>query len=495
MSEQRHSDHRAAGRDSGRARDRSAGDRRRPSTDRPGARREFNRDGTPRRPMDRPRRTAFEILREVDRRGAYANLATRQAINDQELTGRDAAFVTELAYGTCRMLGTYDAILAQASGRDLNDLQPDIVDALRLGAHQLLGMRIPDRAAVDTTVDLAAIVVGERVAGLANAIMRKVAAHDLEAWCRQLAYDEQDFRCLVSGHPDWIVDAYQDLLPTEEVDAALAADNIAPVPTLVVRPGLYKRKDLLRDGGDPTRWSPWGVIRPGNPGDLGAVRDGRAGVQDEGSQLICLAATRADIPRDLPWLDMCAGPGGKSALLRGMAPEHGAFLTASEVQPHRAHLVAQSLRRYPAEGHETICADGTAPAWQRDSFGLVMADVPCSGLGALRRRPDARWRKDVDDLVELGDLQRSLLSSALDACRPGAWWPMSPARRTAWSPPISSWPTPPASRSSTRPRSSPRCRGPPRPPMHGSSSCGHIATARMPCSWPCCASAETPANP
>ncbi|SCQ61874.1 Putative ribosomal RNA small subunit methyltransferase B [Propionibacterium freudenreichii] len=419
MSEQRHSDHRAAGRDSGRARDRSAGDRRRPSTDRPGARREFNRDGTPRRPMDRPRRTAFEILREVDRRGAYANLATRQAINDQELTGRDAAFVTELAYGTCRMLGTYDAILAQASGRDLNDLQPDIVDALRLGAHQLLGMRIPDRAAVDTTVDLAAIVVGERVAGLANAIMRKVAAHDLEAWCRQLAYDEQDFRCLVSGHPDWIVDAYQDLLPTEEVDAALAADNIAPVPTLVVRPGLYKRKDLLRDGGDPTRWSPWGVIRPGNPGDLGAVRDGRAGVQDEGSQLICLAATRADIPRDLPWLDMCAGPGGKSALLRGMAPEHGAFLTASEVQPHRAHLVAQSLRRYPAEGHETICADGTAPAWQRDSFGLVMADVPCSGLGALRRRPDARWRKDVDDLVELGDLQRSLLSSALDACRPG----------------------------------------------------------------------------
>ena len=369
--------------------------------------------------MDRPRRTAFEVMRHVGRHGAYANLATREAITDQELTGRDAAFVTELVYGTCRMLGTYDAILAAASGRDLNDLQPDLVDILRLGTHQLLGMRIPDRAAVDTTVDLAAIVVGERVSGLANAVMRKVAAHDLEAWSHELAYDDQDYRCLVTGHPDWIVDAYQELLPADQLDEALAADNIAPAPTLVVRPGLYGRDRLEQEGGDPTRWSPWGVVRPGNPADLAAVRDGRAGVQDEGSQLVVLAATRAEIPQGLPWLDMCAGPGGKSALLRGVAPDHGAFLLAAEAQDHRAYLVSQALRRYPSEGHQAICADGTQPAWGRDSFGLVMADVPCSGLGALRRRPDARWRKDITDLPDMGVLQRQLLSSALDACRPG----------------------------------------------------------------------------
>ncbi len=380
---------------------------------------ELNRDGTPHRSMDRPRRTAFEILRDVSKYGAYANLATRDAIADQELTGRDAAFVTELAYGTCRMLGTYDAILAEASGRDLNDFQPELVDVLRLGVHQLMAMRVPSRAAVDTTVDLAAIVVGERVSGLANAVMRKVAARDLEAWCRLIAADDQDYRCLISGHPDWIVEAYQDLLPNDQVDAALAADNMAPEPTLVVRPGLSTRDELMTRGGTPTQWSPWGVTRGGNPAQLAQVRDGRAGVQDEGSQLVCLAATRADLPHGLAWLDLCAGPGGKSALLRGLAPEHGAFLVASESQPHRAHLVAQALRRYPARGHIAISADGTRPAWDQAGFGLVMADVPCSGLGALRRRPDARWRKDLSDVEQLGSLQAALLSSALDACAPG----------------------------------------------------------------------------
>ncbi|SER54186.1 16S rRNA (cytosine967-C5)-methyltransferase [Propionibacterium cyclohexanicum] len=370
--------------------------------------------------MDRPRRTALEALREIDRNGAYANLAARRVIEDQQLTGRDAAFVTELVFGTCRMLGSYDAIIELAAGRDLDSLQPDVLDILRLGAHQLLGTRVPARAAVDTSVALAAIVVGERVCGLVNAVLRKIARRDLAQWAQRLAGgDEERRRCLLTGHPQWIIDAFAEVLPTDEIDDLLVADNEAAEPTLVVRPGLCSRDELVEQGAEATRWSPWGGVRPGNPAQLPAVRSGRAGVQDEGSQLVCLATSRVPGLGGGRWLDMCAGPGGKSALLRGIAPEHQALLVAGEAQEHRAKLVSLALRRYPHQGHQVVVADGRRLPFPDGSFSLVLADVPCSGLGALRRRPESRWRRWPEDVGELAGLQRELLASALAACEPG----------------------------------------------------------------------------
>ncbi len=370
--------------------------------------------------MDRPRRTALEALRDIDRNGAYANLACRRVIEEQELSGRDAGFVTELVFGTCRMLGSYDAIIEAAAGRPLDSFQPDVLDVLRLGTHQLLGTRVPARAAVDTSVALGAIVVGERVSGLVNAVLRRVAQYDLEGWSERLAEgDPQRFRSLVTGHPQWIIDAFSEVLPAGELDDLLEADNVAATPTLVVRPGLCERHELVETGAQPTRWSPWGAVRAGNPAELPAVRSGRAGVQDEGSQLVCLATSRVPRLGGGHWLDMCAGPGGKSALLRGIAPDHGAFLVAGEAQAHRARLVSLALRRFPRRGHQVIVADGTELPFDTDTFSLVMADVPCSGLGALRRRPESRWRRWPEDVDELVGLQGALLDSALAACAPG----------------------------------------------------------------------------
>lgn len=374
----------------------------------------INRTLRHRRP-DKPRLLAHRILGAVTTQGAYANLETGRILTGAGLDERDAAFVTELVAGTCRLWGTYDRIIMAASGRDTFD--PALFDALRLGVHQLLSMRVGHHAAISTTVDLAAATVGEKVAGLTNAVLRKVAARDLHAWVELLGRNEDAAgrMALRTHHPRWIVEAYLDLLG-EEAEQALMANNVAPLPTLVVRPGLASVAEL---GGEPTTRSAFGARRAGNPGDVAAVREGRAGVQDEGSQLAALALADAPAPGG-PWLDLCAGPGGKAALLGGLAIEQGTTLLASELQTHRAELVSQSLRAYSGPWRPiVIAADGTRPAWPAETFAKVMADVPCTGLGALRRRPESRWRRTPEDLVGLVPLQRRLLTSAIESTRPG----------------------------------------------------------------------------
>jgi 16S rRNA (cytosine967-C5)-methyltransferase len=163
------------------------------------------------------------------------------------------------------------------------------------------------------------------------------------------------------------------------------------------------------------------------------VRDGRAGVQDEGSQLVTWALTKASAPPGC-WLDLCAGPGGKSALLTGLARLDGSQLLASDLAPHRASLVARAVRAYARSGAAPtiVAADGTRRAWRAGSFTRVLADVPCSGLGALRRRSESRWRRGPADVEQLHSLQLALLASAVDSATPGGvigYLTCSPHRR------------------------------------------------------------------
>ena len=351
------------------------------------------------RRKDAARTVAFRVLRAVTSGGAYANLELARQRGG--LSAADAAFVTELVAGTCRAMGSYDRVIERAGGRPLRSLQPAVIDVLRLGCHQLLAMRVPTHAAISATVDLAALEVGERVSGVVNAVLRKVARHDWEAWLDLLTEGLDDVERLALGthHPRWIVEAWAQVLPADELEAALAADNVAPMPHLVVRPGLAARSEL---GGEPARWSPYGAYAAGDPGQVAAVAEGRAGVQDEGSQLVALALSRVEGPSGW-WLDLCAGPGGKSALLAGLAREQGSRLVAAELQEHRARLVAGNLRAYPEPKPVCLVTDGLRPAWAEASFTKVLADVPCTGLGALRRRPESRWRRVAARVARLCD--------------------------------------------------------------------------------------------
>jgi 16S rRNA (cytosine967-C5)-methyltransferase len=383
--------------------------------------------GASRRRIDPARLVAFEVLRAVRERDAYANLVLPALLRERGLAGRDAAFATELGYGTLRGQGTYDAVIAACSSRGLDQIDPPVRDVLRLGAHQLLATRVGAHAAVATSVDLAREVSGPGVAGFVNAVLRRMAARDLEAWIAATAPSRADD---LLGHlavryscPAWIVAAFAASLGEDPAagltgtEAALAACSARPQVALCAVPGLASQAELVAAGAGPARWSPFGAyLEHGDPATVAAVAEGRAAVQDEASQLAALALARADVGApDRRWLDLCAGPGGKARLLAGLAAGRGARLLAADARLHRARLVRAAVTG--AAG--VIVADGTAPAWQPGSFDRVIADVPCSGLGALRRRPEARWRKSPADVAALGSLQRRLLVSALDAARPG----------------------------------------------------------------------------
>lgn len=377
-------------------------------------------------------------MRAVADAEAYANLVLPPLLRERGVDGRDAGFATELAYGTLRLRGRYDAVLALASSRPLDQVDPPVLDLLRLGAHQLLGMRVPPHAAVSQTVGLARERVGAGAAQFVNAVLRRVAEHDLDAWLSRIAdaadpqgTDEVARLAVTQSHPAWVVRALREALvgdgrPAAEVGDLLAADNAPPRVTLVARPGLLTTDELVTQAGaqaQPAPYAPTAVVLPGgDPGALPAVREGRAGVQDEGSQLVALALAAA--PLDGPderWLDLCAGPGGKASLLAAVAGERGARLVANEVQPHRSRLVAQSLRAAPPGAVEEVrTGDGRAVGTDEPgAYDRVLLDAPCTGLGALRRRPEARWRRTPADLATLGTLQRELLASALAAVRPG----------------------------------------------------------------------------
>ncbi|CAN3128793.1 RsmB/NOP family class I SAM-dependent RNA methyltransferase [Mycobacterium sp. smrl_JER01] len=378
-----------------------------------------------RTPLDPARRAAFDVLRAVSERDAYANLALPAMLRDRGITGRDAAFATELTYGTCRTRGLLDAVIAAAAGRPVDRIDPALLDLLRLGSYQLLRTRVDDHAAVSTTVDQAGIEFDSARAGFVNGVLRTIARRDEASWIAELAppaaSDPIGHLAFQTAHPRWIAQAFADALGARagELKDALTADNTRPEVHLVARPGALTAADLAAQvGGTVGRYSPFAVyLGDGDPGQVEAVRQGTALVQDEGSQLVARALTLAPLvgPDGGRWLDLCAGPGGKTALLAALGAPGGATVTAVEPAPRRADLVEQNTVGLPVQ---VVRVDGRKPGLE-PGFDRVLVDAPCTGLGALRRRPEARWRRQTGDVAQLAKLQRELLASAIGLTRPG----------------------------------------------------------------------------
>jgi 16S rRNA (cytosine967-C5)-methyltransferase len=424
---------------------------------------------------------AFDVLRAVQVDDAYANLLLPTRIRRAGLTARDAGFATELTYGSIRMLGRYDVIIALASGRRAENIEADVLDVMRLGAHQLLAMRTPTHAAVDATVELARQVGARRATGFVNAVMRKIAARTDDEWDALITEGRAGDALLATrwSHPVWVVSALRDALAAErsrdELAALLAADNAAPRVQLAALPGLATDEDIAtataRTAPDDDTDAPFadatgaddvpaalvpaddepeadgatGTVPPvrsadpvpaadaqpvspvgirgisGDPARVPGVAAGRLRVQDEGSQLAALALSRSsDVRAGERWLDMCAGPGGKAALLAAEAQQGGATLVANELVPARAGLVRNALGVF---GDHVRVVEGDARRYGRDGTGMtfdrILLDAPCTGLGALRRRPEARWRKLPEDVEELAALQAELLDAAVRVLAPG----------------------------------------------------------------------------
>jgi 16S rRNA (cytosine967-C5)-methyltransferase len=375
---------------------------------------------------DPARQAALDALAAVRERDAYANLVLPSLLRQRGINGRDAALATELCYGTCRAQGLLDAILRCCMDRPLSEVDGELLDALRLGSYQLLRTRVPPHAAVGTTVDLVRAGRGSAATGFVNAVLRRVGKQDEQSWVRAVAPARDDdpvgHLAMAHPHPRWIAQAFADALAgdLDELAQALAADDARPLVHLAARPSRISAAELAAAiGGKPAPYSPYGVhlAEGGDPGDLDPVRRHLAQVQDEGSQLVTLALAGTPLAgTNHRWLDLCAGPGGKAALLGALAISRGATVDAVEKAEHRARLVDQACTELPVTVH---VADGRDSGLRDRSYDRVLVDAPCTGLGALRRRPEARWRRQAGDMAGLVRLQRELLVAALRLVRPG----------------------------------------------------------------------------
>lgn len=362
---------------------------------------------------------AYDLISQVNRSGAYANLRLPELLSDSDLDLRDRSFVTELAYGTLRMQGKHDFAISKKADRPLEELDEKIVDLLRMGIHQIFEMRVPIHAAVGETVEVARAVAGESKASYVNALLRSIST-DLDIY-ESLANDSSipavEKLSILHSHPIWIINAYFDQLKDwSAVEELLRINNIPVAPHIVAWPGKSTVNEILETGGEKLPIGTYSVLSNSLPNDYPAIKDKRAGIQDMGSQLVAeiFYATRDERP--LKWLDLCAGPGGKAALLHNLLNDgksSDSFL-ANEPTAHRADLVARVVPR-----SKVISFDGRDFKSFGEKFDRILIDAPCSGLGALRRRPEARWRRTLNDLKELLPLQRELIDSAYEMLNPG----------------------------------------------------------------------------
>jgi len=300
---------------------------------------------------------ALDVLSRIERDGAYANLALRAALNRCDLDRRDRAFATDLVYGTTRMRRACDYLLNQFIE---HDVEPAVRTVLRLGAYQLHWAGVPAHAAVDATVSEAP----QRARGLCNAVLRRVADYQPD-WPDP---------AIQHSYPDWLVDRLVADLGSDHALTTLAAMNEPALPVA--------RQDGYR--------------------------------QDRASQLVSTLVADGIRPDGGPVLDVCAAPGGKATALASV----GALVVAGDASVGRLGLVGDNARQLGLH-LSMVAADGRLPPFRSRAFQSVLVDAPCSGLGVLRRRADARWRVVESDVSDLARLQVELLRAALPLVAPG----------------------------------------------------------------------------
>ncbi len=373
---------------------------------------------------DLPRRVAFDLLRAVAERDAYANLTLPALLREHGLDTRDAAFTTELAYGTLRGQGTYDVVLAACVDRPLDQVDPPVLDLLRLGAHQLLGDAGPV-ARRGRRHGRAGPRGGRRGPRL---VRQRRAAPGRPARPRHLAGRGRARLRHRPGRATW----RSSTRTPAGWSRRCATPSAGPSrrPRSCCPPTTSRRWSPWWPGPAAPPWPSWPRREPGPAAGRRTrpccppatpVASPRCATGGPGCRTRAASWWRSRWPpprvegSDARWLDLCAGPGGKAALLGAVAAGRGAALLAAEVAPHRAGLVA----RVVGDTAGVVVADGRAPAWRAAAFDRVLVDAPCTGLGALRRRPEARWRRRLEDVAGLTALQGELLRAGLDAVRPG----------------------------------------------------------------------------
>lgn len=358
--------------------------------------------------LSKARLAAYELLVRVKRDDSYVNLLLPSFLKKTGVAEQDRGLVQEMAYGALRWQLQYDVIIDFLAGG--KDIEEGVRIALRLGLHQLFRMRIPAHAAINETVELIKRI-NPRAAGFANAILRNSDRAGLEGLLSKVtaALSPVAAVSVTHSHPEWIVRALIDSLALDsrdQLEDLLRSNNETPSVNLAALSEDAKKS--LGENFEASSVSPIGFLLDGNP-EAFLSREIR--VQDVGSQLVALTLLEiADL--NGRFLDMCSGPGGKSAvLLSGLNPS--AELVCLEPASHRAKLVRDAV----GYDKRVSVVEAMGQTVEPNSFDAVLVDAPCSGLGSLRRKPESRWRKNSSQLPQLNRTQGELLDAGLFSLR------------------------------------------------------------------------------
>ena len=363
--------------------------------------------------MTSSRLVALDALVRIED-GAYAQVLLPAMLRDSNLRDRDRAFTTDLVYGTVRAQRRLDDLVTRAAKRPLHRLDPPVRAALRLGAYQLLH-DVPRHAAVSETVDALA-ARSPRARGFANAVLRALTRLG-PPW------PEPSTDAVALSYPDWIAERLARDLGDDDARAALVAMNepaamtLRPNPRQATADGLEAELRAANVNVERGALVPDALIVRGlgDPATLPAVRDGRATPQDQASQAL-VGALDPHVGDRVA--DLAAAPGGKATAIAERVGADG-VVVALDVDGGRLRLVTEASARLGLHVVHAVLADGRALPLAPERFDRVLLDAPCSGLGVLRRRPDARWRLNESSIGELAALQRDLLAAAAALVRPG----------------------------------------------------------------------------
>jgi len=376
-------------------------------------------------PQISARELALKVLELVEEEDAYANLALNQVLEEYRPGKLDRAFATELTYGTLRSLNTLDWVLAQFIKKPLKSQTAAIRNILRLGVYQLMFMdRVPPSAVCNEGAEMARRHGNPGSVGFVNGVLRNISRRAKEIKFPEIGHNPIEHISLRYSHPPWLVERWLRQFGPEETISLCRANN-EPAPNTVrtntlklTRAGLAAR---LKEDGLTVRetvYAPEGLNIEGffSLGSLAAFKEGLFQVQDESSMLAC----RTLMPRPgTRVLDSCGAPGGKTTHLAQLMENQGEIL-AVDIHPHKLKLIHENCSRLGINIVEGLAGDARElPEKLRGWADFVLVDAPCTGLGVLRRRPDARWRKKPDQLPAIVQLQAEILTSAARCLKAG----------------------------------------------------------------------------
>lgn len=375
--------------------------------------------------MDKARETAIKVLQEVHEKGAYANVALAQALRRTELTDQDRRFVTELVYGVVKAGETLDWILRRYINRPLSKVPAMIREILRLGLYQIFYLdKVPSSAACNTAVDLAKRYGHKGTAGFVNAVLRTAVREPEKASFPHGKGHASEELALKSQHPLWLVKRWIKEFGFEETERLCQFNNESARLCLRVNTLRCNRKDLIEElkaCGAEAEASPWvddGVVvyTHGALDNMAPLQEGRAQVQDESSMLV--AHVVSPQPGEFV-LDCCSAPGGKTTHMAALMENKGRIV-AGDIYEHKLARIEENAQRLGISIIEATMLDAReAGARFKEQADRVLVDAPCSGLGVLRRKPDARWHKEQKEIDALPELQLAILKSAAEAVKPG----------------------------------------------------------------------------